>query len=290
MDPGENFPARTPIVVGVAGWSYPDWTGPVYGGRVGDQLRFIAGYVDVVEINNSFYRPPTARMTASWVERTHDLAPFAFTAKLHQDMTHGGRLDPASLQLFQDGFAPMFKAGMLRHWLAQFPWSFSDSPAARDHLARLRDAFAGPVNLTLELRHNSWQSPATLGFLGGLGVTVANLDYPTARTSFNLNLCTVGADAYFRLHGRNSQAWFDRTAGRNDTYNYLYNREELTGIVSRAAALAKSSKSLTIVTNNHFEGKELVNALQIKALLTGRKVAAPPALLKAYPELRDHTE
>jgi hypothetical protein len=39
------------------------------------------------------------------------------------------------------------------------------------------------------------------------------------------------------------------------------------------------------VTNNHFEGKAGVNALQLKNMITGQRVKAPEPLLKHYPEL-----
>jgi hypothetical protein len=39
------------------------------------------------------------------------------------------------------------------------------------------------------------------------------------------------------------------------------------------------------VTNNHFEGKAGVNALQLKNMITGERVKAPEPLLKHYPDL-----
>ena len=55
------------IRVGVAGWDYPDWEGPVYppgSGRRLDRLGYLARYVDVIEINSTFYRPVPARIAA----------------------------------------------------------------------------------------------------------------------------------------------------------------------------------------------------------------------------------
>ena len=40
-----------------------------------------------------------------------------------------------------------------------------------------------------------------------------------------------------------------------------------------------------VVTNNHFQGKAVANALQIIHLLTGKQVDAPGALINHYPEL-----
>jgi uncharacterized protein YecE (DUF72 family) len=248
----------------------------------------VAGYVDVIEINSTFYRPPDARTAASWAQRTADCPGFFFTAKIHQDVTHRGEITPEMVRAFHEGLRPLTAEGRLKHLLAQFRYDFADNGAARAHLERLRSGFGDITHLTLELRHISWEAPDALAFLGGLGVSVANLDYPTARNSFNLPQSGVGEHAYLRLHGRNAAAWFDKGAGRDQTYNYLYSRAELEGIRGRAWDIAKMSSSLTVVANNHYQGKEMVNALQLKSMLAGQKVPAPAGLLEKYPELREY--
>ncbi|NQT94760.1 MAG: DUF72 domain-containing protein [Lentisphaerae bacterium] len=277
--------AASRIAFGIAGWSYPDWDGYVYPNGVRDKLRYIAPYVDVIEINSTFYRPPSRKNAESWVERTSDLPGFSFTAKLHQDVTHRGIMDPATVDAFHRGLEPMANAGRLSHLLAQFRYDYADSPPQRAHLEDVKETFGDITNLTLELRHNSWQSPQALEFLQSLDVTVANLDYPLARNSFNLRACPVGKESYLRLHGRNAKAWFSRGAGRDETYNYLYAGTELDDIVDRAVEISSMSNSLTLVANNHFQGKEVANALQLKALATRAPVAVPPPLLEKYPAL-----
>ena len=277
------------IRVGIAGWSYPDWNGSVYKGRIKDKLSYMAGFVDMIEINSTFYRPPDPKTAGKWVERTAAFPGFFFSAKLHQEITHEGRLDEAMVRSFRDGLAPLIAAGRFRHLLAQFKYDFDQTPEHRTHLQKIRNTFDGLGEMVFELRHNSWQSPESLAFLSDLGVTVANIDYPVGRDSFNLDQCLVGREGYFRLHGRNAAAWFDRQAGRDETYDYLYSKGELKGICDRALKLARSFKSLTIVANNHYGGKEVVNALQIKHRLTGQKVKAPPALVGKFPDLAQIT-
>lgn len=274
--------------MGLAGWSYPDWKGFVYPAGIKDSLRYVAGFVDMVEVNSTFYRTPSPVTVASWVDRTRDLPDFFFTAKLPQDVTHRGDLSPAVVSAFRRGVAPLAEAGLLRHLLAQFKWDFTDTSANRSFLDGIRMSFGDLANLTLELRDQSWQSASALEFLSDLDVTVANLDYPLGRQSFNMPLCRIGKHAYLRLHGRNAAAWFSKGAGRDATYDYLYNRQEVDGIRQRAQALVKMSTSLTIVANNHYRGKEMVNALQLKSLFLGRKVLAPAGLLSRYPELADY--
>jgi len=279
--------AASSISVGVAGWSYDDWNGPVYPAGIRDKLRYIAPYIDVIEINSSFYHPPSERTAASWMSRTENLPDFFFTAKLHQEITHQGKLDPKMVRQFRRAFEHMADENRLRHLLAQFRYDFDDTPGNRKRLARIRDAFGDMTNLTFELRHASWQSDEALAFLSSLEVTVANLDYPTTRNSFNMRASGVGKHAYMRLHGRNSRAWFDKKAGRDETYNYRYSKNELVGVAGRALDIAQMSKTLTLVANNHFAGKEIADALRIKALLTGENVDVPPELAKEYPDLRD---
>ncbi len=282
----------SPIHFGVAGWSYPDWEGLVYprGLPARDQLAYLARYVDMIEINSTFYRPPSARNAQAWMEKTSGLPHFFFTAKLHQDVTHRGVIETGLVRAFEEGLAPMTAAGKLRQILAQFRYDFADSPGSREHLKAIRERFGGLAELVVELRHNSWQGPGALEFLALLGVTVANLDYPMARDSFSLRECSVGVNGYFRLHGRNRKAWFDRNAGRDETYDYLYSPEELAEIKERALALSRAFKSLTVVANNHFRGKEVANSLELKALLEDKKVAVPPGLLAEYPRLRGIVE
>ena len=79
---------------GVAGWTYADWKDVVYPRNCKDTLRAVAQRVDLIEINNTFYRPPSAKNCKSWVERTADLGTL-FTAKLPHEFTHERRFDAA---------------------------------------------------------------------------------------------------------------------------------------------------------------------------------------------------
>jgi len=273
-----------PIAIGIAGWSYADWNGIVYTQSKMDQLVYVSGFVDCIEINSTFYRPPFAKTVRSWLDRTSDRSDFFFTAKLHRSFTHEHRIDPALVTQFHEGFAPFLEAQKLKHLLVQFKYDFADQASTRQHLANIVGQFSQAFSLVVELRHKSWEAPEALSFLDGLGVTVCNLDYPTSRQSFNLQHCTVGQAGYFRMHGRNTEKWFSK-AGRDETYNYYYSERELAGIKERFDELGKAFESLTVIANNHYRGAELANAIELKALVSGRKQFVPEGLLKAYPNL-----
>ncbi|MCF7855858.1 MAG: DUF72 domain-containing protein [Candidatus Pacebacteria bacterium] len=274
------------IAVGIAGWAYPDWDGFVYPRGTKDQLRFVAQYVDMVEINTTFYRAPTPRLVYSWHQRTRDIRGFFFSAKLTRDITHDQIIRPDLVKAFHEAFRPMTDEGRLHHLLAQFRWDFDDGDRQRRHIDVIVQHFGDMTNLSLELRHRSWEAPDALSFLSGLGVTVANLDYPLAKNSFGMRESNVGEHAYMRLHGRNAAAWFDPKAGRDETYNYCYAEAEIEEIAARAGAIASMSKSLTLVANNHYQGKEMLNALELKAKFSGGKVFTPPDLAEKYPRLK----
>jgi len=88
-----------------------------------------------------------------------------------------------------------------------------------------------------------------------------------------------------RLHGRNYDQWFD-SDNRNDRYNYLYKERELKGWKERIENVAERAQTTFVITNNHFESKAGVNALELKAMITEKRVPAPPTLIRKYPELR----
>jgi len=274
----------TQIYIGIAGWSYADWDGIVYTQSGIDQLEFVSRFVDVIEINSTFYHPPSERNSASWLKRTLAKPDFFFTAKLHRDFTHEGKIDPATVKQFHTGLKPLLEEGKLKQLLVQFRYDFADSQENRRHLSEIVKNFSDSFSLAVEVRHKSWQMPDTLSFLQDLGVTVCNLDYPTTHNSFDMQFCTVGTNGYFRMHGRNAEKWFSK-AGRDETYNYYYDDNELGQIKNRLDKLAKAFETLTVIANNHYQGAELANALELKALVTGQKQLVPEGLLRSYPDL-----
>ncbi len=73
---------------------------------------------------------------------------------------------------------------------------------------------------------------------------------------------------------------------QNDRYNYLYSESELADWKSKIANVAARAQTTYVITNNHFESRAGVNALELKAMLNGKRVLAPPTLIQKYPELR----
>lgn len=250
--------AEPRVLFGVAGWSYPDWKDVVYPRNCKDTLRAVAQRVDLIEINNTFYRPPSVKNCRSWAERTADLGT-RFTAKLPHEFTHERRFDRALIDEVRAGFAPLVESGRLLGVLAQFDWQFAYSAAAVEHAATLAAAFGGDTQLFVEVRHRSWNEQAALDALQGLGVGVLQLDYPGAGSGFARDVTGVHGRtgiAYFRLHGRN-QAWFEKGAGRDEVYDWHYDAAEVAQVGQRLRRIEMTSATTLVVANNHFHGKAM---------------------------------
>jgi len=282
------------VLVGTAGWSYADWKGRVYPDprpRGFDELRHLARYLDCLEINSTFYRVPSARTVADWVRRTDSFPGFLFTAKVHQSFTHEeeAATGPGEVRAFLEALAPLREAKRLGALLLQFPWSFRDGPEARRRLARLCEFFA-PERLVVEVRHASFGTADAEAFLAALGAGVADVDMPASKSNLPPLKRVLGPVGYVRLHGRNAAAWFDRKAGRDQRYDYLYSAAEIDAVAARVRAAAAQAPLLFVVTNNHFKGQGPANSFMLRARLLGRPVPVPPDLLHAYPFLAADAE
>ena len=81
---------------------------------------------------------------------------------------------------------------------------------------------------------------------------------------------------------------FANKAPRDDRYNYLDPLDELGPWISRIKEVAKQTKESYVITNNHFLGKAVVNALEIKSILNGEKVPRHRSrCFKRYPALEE---
>jgi uncharacterized protein YecE (DUF72 family) len=274
------------VLFGIAGWSYPDWEGVVYPAGTRDRLRYLAGFVDLIEVNATFYAFLTPSNAEDWLDRTADLPDFRFAAKAHRAFTHEaeGAAGPAEAHAFRAFLEPLRRAGRLAALLFQFPFSFQDSPAGRRHLERLAALFPG-LPLVAELRHASWQDPGALGALQALGFSVANIDLPTGSRGFSERAVATGEPGYFRLHGRNAADWFRPDAGRDARYDYLYGDDELDEIAERIEELAQRFRQLVIVTNNHYRGQALANLAELGVRIGTPRRTLPATLIDAYPRL-----
>ena len=274
--------------LGPAGWLYKDWEGIVYPAdkpKGFDPLQYIADFFDTVEINSSFYGPPRAKTTASWVKRVKDHHDFRFTAKLWKRFTHerGKAWTRGEVDQVRHGFDVMMEAGKLGAVLLQFPWSFKHTEANVEWLGDVIRTF-NAYPLVVEVRHTSWLAPEFLASLEEEGVGFVNIDQPLYHNSIGPATHVTSRVGYVRVHGRNYKDWFRDKATVEQRYNYLYKPGELEPWVERTKEIADSpgTHEVYVITNNHYKGKAVANALMMKSMLTGERVPAPSGVVEAY--------
>lgn len=277
------------VIVGTAGWDYPDWKGLVYPKPMQKGLHtltYLSTFFDAVEVNSTFYRPPRPDYCEKWVKYVEKNENFFFTIKLWQRFTHERQRLPSDEEsrLFREGIAPVLEADRFGGLLVQFPWSFKNTDDNRGWLDMVMDRFAD-FPIALEVRHASWNVPETFELLRTRRVGICNIDQPLFNQSIAPDAKVTARLGYVRLHGQNYKDWFRDSATRDERYNYLYSEEELTPWVEKIKRMREHTKRIFVVTNNHYRGQAAVNGLQLLNKLSGRKVRVPESLLGAYPQL-----
>ena len=295
MDPSPQ------VRIGTAGWSYKDWDGIFYpsGMQRSRQhpLEYLARFFDTTEINTSFYGPLKPELAKLWCRRVGAVnRNFVFTAKLYRAFTHSPSavMEPTSAATIRptdedesrtrEGLDAIAGEARLGALLIQFPVSFKNTSLNREYLDRLLRQFIEYPRV-VEVRHSSWNDAETLATFSQQNVGFCNIDQPVLGRSLTPTEHVTGAIGYVRLHGRNYAQWFD-SDNRNDRYNYLYDEGELTAWKERVESVSERAQTTYVITNNHFESKAGVNALELKAMISGKRVLAPPTLIQKYPELR----
>jgi uncharacterized protein YecE (DUF72 family) len=292
------------VHIGTAGFSYKDWEGIVYPADLKKRkihpLEYLAQFLDACEINTSFYGHIRPNVGRDWCHKTTAVNPhFVFSAKLYQGFTHPPRgtkppspfnlkVDPKEENLAREGLDSIAGEGKLAAVLMQFPISFKNADDTRDYLFNLISRFI-EYPLVLEIRHSSWNDPDVLARLAEQGVGFCNIDQPRLGASLRATEHVTSPMGYVRLHGRNYKEWF-QADNRNDRYNYLYKPAELKPWTEKIRSVAEKSLKTLAITNNHYKGQAAVNALELKSMLSGKKVKAPETLVNAYTDLKNFIE
>jgi uncharacterized protein YecE (DUF72 family) len=277
------------IFVGPAGWSYADWKGVVYPTNREPgfhQAAYLASFFDTIEINTSFYHPLKPNLAVQWLDRVAFNPRFLFTAKMWQKFTHEGNTTAEDVQVVRAGFDILRDTERLGAVLLQFPFSFHNTSENLTRLNVMLDDFSD-YPLVVEVRHSSWAQKEFYELLQARGVGFCNIDQPVIGRSIKPSERATSPIGYVRLHGRRYDTWFsdDPASPPSERYNYLYSEEELEPWAKRIEHVAESTRATFVITNNHFQAKGIVNALQLMNLLTGNKVKVPDTLRSHYPQL-----
>jgi len=141
------------ILVGTSGFAYKEWKGSFYPDDLPAKkyLSYYAGHFHTTEINNTFYRMPTAKLCEGWYAEVPN--DFSFTLKLSQRITHFKRLKNVDdeMNFFLDSASALKeKLGAI---LVQLPPNYKKDT---DVLDAFLTSFAAKARLAFEFRHESW--------------------------------------------------------------------------------------------------------------------------------------
>jgi uncharacterized protein YecE (DUF72 family) len=295
------------IRIGTASWTdrtlthESDWY-PKKSMSAKERLAYYASIFSVVEVDATFYHPPTERLANLWAERTP--ADFRFDVKAYGLLTgHAVRRDslwedvaaalPAehadkrrvylrhlpedaaehAFTAFVEALAPLEEAGKLGALFFQFPPWFTNNRDNRAHLDALPERLPGR-RIAVEFRHRSWlvdrSRNRTLDQLERLGLAYVCVDAPQGFDS-SVPPVTAVTDpelAVVRFHGRNADTWEQEGITAAERFRYFYDSDELREWAPAVHALAGQARETHAVFNNCYRDYGVRNAQQMIALLT----------------------
>ena len=294
------------ILIGTSSWTdrtliedgnfYPPGTKTAEG-----RLRYYASRFPLVEVDSTYYFPPTEKNSELWIERTPP--DFTFNIKAYSLLTkhpttpkslYGDlrdELQPEALQKrriyaerlpeeivdevwerFRLAIFPLHSAGKLGAVLFQFPQYFTIS---RTNKAYIEEA-AGRLpdyRIAVEFRHKSWLEERnveeTLGFLEEHDVPLVCVDMPQGFDSSLPPLAAATAKdlSMVRFHGRDPNAWRTKSESASERFRYDYSKEELAEWAPKIEGLAEQTRETHVLMNNCYRDFAVRNARDLGSLL-----------------------
>jgi uncharacterized protein YecE (DUF72 family) len=214
-----------------------------------------------VEVNSTYYRIPARNVFYHMANKTGD--DFHFIVKVHAAVTHKRKEFTESIEALLEAVKPMQEVGKLHGFLAQFPYSFKNSPDSRNHLKEVK-ATLGSHKLFAEFRHRSWLTEKVLNGLKEYDIGFVSVDEPQIGQMMPPEVHVTNGVGYARFHGRNAQTWYDHSKG--DRYDYMYSERELQEWVPRIRQLESHASLTYLFFNNCHLGQAVKNAKMMKEL------------------------
>ncbi|MBC8086529.1 MAG: DUF72 domain-containing protein, partial [Phycisphaerae bacterium] len=267
----------TPVRVGTASWTDPTLlrAGVFYPDGVStpeSRLQYYAQQFSLVEVDSTFYVPPTRATAAVWAARSPET--FVFDVKAFALMTgHAAEVKrmpdwlrrllprtatgaeriyakdlPTSVHdevwnRFQSALEPLRDAGKLGPILLQFPRWFLPTRESADILRTARQRL-GDSNAAVEFRNPAWvegrMASRTTALLEKLNLAYVVVDAPPGTTSSMPPFAPVTTEnlSVIRLHGRRVDTWEAKNPIVSERYRYLYDSEQLSQWTERIGGIA----------------------------------------------------
>lgn len=238
------------ILIGTSGWHYKHWLGGVFypaGTKTAGMFEFYARHFNTVEINNSFYRLPTAGTFDAWRESSP--RNFVFAVKASRFLTHMKKLKDAKSSSEKFFLA----ADRLKEKLG--PILFQLPPRWKLNIERLREfleALPDEHRYAFEFRDESWLVPEVFQLLRKFNAAFCIHDFAEMRIPTEIT-----ADfTYIRFHGPTSAKYWGS-----------YSKAELRKWANWIDSWRTELSAAYVYFNNDPEGAAVRNALTLKELV-----------------------
>jgi uncharacterized protein YecE (DUF72 family) len=218
------------IRVGTSGYSYKEWKGTFYPEDLpaAKMLPYYGERFDSVEINNTFYRMPDAKMVAKWGEQVPD--EFTFVLKAPQRITHQKKLAGTGADvayLFEAARTLGSKMGPILFQLP--PFLKKDAARLYDFVAELPEQ--GKV--AFEFRHASWFDDDIYTILRQRDIALCAADTDEV-TDMDALLVPTASWGYMRLRraeyaSTELDAWAARVQRQSWSEAYVFFKHEDEG-------------------------------------------------------------
>jgi uncharacterized protein YecE (DUF72 family) len=295
------------VLVGTCSWAdatlvkETDWY-PRKSMKAAERLAYYAARYPIVEVDSTYYFPPTPELAGSWVERTPD--DFTMNIKAWSLLT-GHPTFPQSLwpdlqeevrpelrdrrtlyanhlsndarseawDRFRHALMPLHSAGKLGAVLLQWPRWFGPSEAHRTEILAAK-AHLPDYRLCIEFRRGSWLEPdeceATLEFLEAHELAFVCVDEPQGFDSSVPPVVAATSElAVVRFHGRNTETWEAQVSSAAERFRYRYQERELREWLPKLRELSASASEVHVLMNNCWRDDAVVNAAELMDLLNG---------------------
>ena len=294
------------VLVGISSWTertlmkegnfYPS------GAKTAEaRLQFYASQFPIVEVDSTYYFPPSERNAILWLERTPK--DFTFNIKAYSLLTnHPTKREslyadlrdelPKELekkrnlyreqlpedaveqvwQRFHDALMPLHSAGKLGAVLFQFPQWFVIARKNKEYVLECRDRLKD-FRIAVEFRHKSWleerNREETIGFLEENGLPFVCVDMPQGFDSSlpPIAVATSKDLAMVRFHGRDPKAWTTKSETAAERFRYEYKEKELREWVPKIKDLSQQARETHVLMNNCYRDYAVNNARELRSLL-----------------------
>ena len=296
----------TKILVGTASWTDPTLIKdghfyPPGTTSAEDRLRFYASQFPIVEVDSTYYFPPSEKNAVLWIDRTPK--DFTFNIKayslltnhptkresIYQDLLEDLPDEVAEKknlyrenlpdetveevwQRFHDALMPLHSAGKLGAVLFQFPQWFVIGRKNKDYILecaeRLKD-----FRVAVEFRHKTWledrNAEETLSFLEEHDLPLVCVDMPQGFDSSMPPIAAATADdlALIRFHGRDKDVWAKKNVSASERFRYEYSEVELKEWVPKIHDVSDQARETHVLMNNCYQDFAVRNGRELGDLL-----------------------